>query len=182
MVVARQLTVEEYLALPEEPPYREYVNGEVTWKAMPNRAHMQLIFELSAAFVPYVKEHRGMAGPEGRARFDSPRGPEFRLPDFYYWATDKPKGTDTELLPPTLAVEVRSPDESLADQRDKCRYFRAYGVDVCWLIDPETRRVEVFEGGRDAEPLPHDAVLTSGYLPGFALPLAELFAVLDEDQ
>jgi Uma2 family endonuclease len=181
MVVARQLTVEEYLALPEEPPYCEYVNGEVLQKAMPNRAHMELVSELSVIFAPYRKQHGGIAGPEGRARFDSPRGAEYRLPDFSYWAKSKPKGTESMLLPPTLAVEVRSPGESMAGQRDKCRYFREFGVDVCWLIDPETRRIEVFEDVRDAEALPPSALLTSRYLPGFALAPADLFAILDEE-
>jgi Uma2 family endonuclease len=57
--------------------------------------------------------------------------------------------------------------------------MRANGVDVCWLIDPETRSVEVFEGAKDGETLEADGTLASASLPGFTLPLRDLFAVLD---
>ena len=96
-----------------------------------------------------------------------------------YWAPGKPQGDGYRMLPPTLAVEVRSPDETMAEQRAKCRFYRHHGVEVAWLIDPEARTVEVFDADRDGETLSADAALESSYLPGFSLPLEKLFAVLD---
>ncbi|MGH2633517.1 MAG: Uma2 family endonuclease, partial [Tepidiformaceae bacterium] len=90
-----------------------------------------------------------------------------------------PQGDDDRMLPPTLAVEVRSPDETMDAQRTKGRFYRAHGVDVAWLIDPESRTVELFDEAHDGQTLPSDSALESSYLPGFSLPLAELFAVLD---
>ena len=96
-----------------------------------------------------------------------------------YWAPGKPRGdSDAAELPPSLAVEVRWPGESMNSQRDRCRFYREHGVDVCWLIDPRSRVAERFEGDFDAEPVPADGALTSAHLPGFALPLSELFAAL----
>ena len=56
---------------------------------------------------------------------------------------------------------------------------RGNGVNVCWLIDPVSRQVEVFEGDRDGVRLPADGILETPVMPGFSLPLSDLFAVLD---
>jgi len=180
MAVGLRMTVEQYLALPEEKPYREYVCGEVVPKAMPNLEHGELVQAIAEAMIPVRKTLGGRGGPEVRIRFDTERGPEYRLPDYAYWRTGRPIQEGRDQLPPTLAVEVRSPEEPMADQREKCRYYRRYGVDVCWLVDPESRTVEVFEGDRDGERLTVDDVLESAALPGFRLKLHDLFAVLDQ--
>lgn len=36
----------EYLALPEEKPYLEYIDGVVLQKPMPNKSHVLLIEEI----------------------------------------------------------------------------------------------------------------------------------------
>jgi Uma2 family endonuclease len=181
MTVGLRMTVEQYLALPEEKPYREYVCGEVVPKAMPNIDHAELVDAIAEGIRALRRELGGKSGPEVRVRFDTERGPEYRLPDYAYWRPERPVRDGKDQLPPTLAVEVRSPDEAMSDQREKCRYFRRYGVDVCWLIDPESRSVEVFEGARDGEVLTAAAgALGSPLLPGFRLKLADLFAVLDQ--
>ncbi|MCC7364705.1 MAG: Uma2 family endonuclease [Dehalococcoidia bacterium] len=174
-----RMTVEQYLALPEEKPYREYVCGEVIAKAMPDDDHGQLVYTLAQLAGPALTELGGRAGPEIRCRFDTERGPEYRLPDFAYWRPDKPRKDGDDVLPPTLAVEVRSANETASEQRAKCAYYRHYGVDVCWLINPVSRTVEVFEGDLEAEPLAPDASLTSPLLPGLAIPVRQLFAALD---
>jgi Uma2 family endonuclease len=168
------MTEADYLALPEVKPYLEFVDGVVLQKAMPNSDHGEIVAELTAAFVAYRRAQGGSVGPERRVRLRTGR---YRLPDTAYWAAGRAHGDDTL---PTLAVEVKSPTDSWDDQRAKCRMFRESGVEVCWLIDPATRAVEVFEAALDAVPLPPGGALESAHLPGFSLPLPELFAVLDE--
>ncbi len=172
-------TVASYLALREgEKPYREFVFGEIREKAMPNQPHADSVQVFAEAFGRYRQTAGGRSGPEGRVRFATIRGEEFRLPDYAYWAPGKPRSDGQYLLPPTLAVEVRSPDESMNHQRDKCRYYREHGIDVCWLVDPKFRVVEVFEGARDAEPVERTGMLRSVHLPGFELALADLWAAI----
>lgn len=180
MAVGLRMTVEQYLALPEEKPYREYVYGEVVRKARPNEDHVILAGEIIVRLGPLRLDIGGVLGPEPRIRFDTERRPEFCLPDVGYWRPEKPRRDGPHLLPPTLAVEVRSPGEPMDEQREKCRHYRRYGVDVCWLIDPEARTVEVFEGNRDGETLAEDAALESSLLPGFRLKLPDVFAALDD--
>ena len=163
-----------YLALPEEKPYLEYVDGVVLQKPMPNKDHRRLIEELVIEIGLYRRQAGGAAGPEGRVRL--PDGSGYRLPDTAYWA---PGVTDSNDSVPTVAVEVRSPDETMQSQRAKCRAFRRNGVQVCWLIDPVSRSVEVFEASRDGERLPADGALETSEMPGFRLALADLFAALD---
>jgi Uma2 family endonuclease len=55
-------------------------------------------------------------------------------------------------------------------------YFQA-GVRLVWLIDPETRTAAVYTAPEQAIHVPGDGVLEDGeVLPGFKLPLEELFA------
>lgn len=168
------MTESEFLALPEEKPYLEYVDGVVLQKPMPNRDHRLLIEELVFQIGLYRRRHGGSGGPEGRVRL--PDGSGFRLPDTAYWA---PGRYDLDDSVPTLAVEVRSPHQTLAELRRKCRSFRANGVEVCWLLDPQSRSVEVFEGDRDGERMTAESALETPAMPGFRLALSDLFAVLD---
>ena len=169
-----RMSEKEYLALPEEKPYLEYVNGVVLQKPMPNANHRKLVTRFVVALDAYARSVGGDSGPEGRIAF--PESSNFRLPDAAFWGPGIPHGDDSI---PTLVVEVRSPQQSMGELRQKCRFFLRNGVQVAWLVDPETRTVELFEGGRDAEALAAPAVLTSAALPGFELDLASLFAVLD---
>jgi Uma2 family endonuclease len=169
-----RMTEEQYLALPEEKPYLEYVDGVALQKPMPNSQHGDLVGRITYFLGGYAELHGGKYRPEARVALGL--APNYRLPDTAYWAPGRLSGDDSL---PTLAVEVRSPDQTLDELRTKCRFYRANGVDVCWLVDPASRTVEVFEGARDADRLPAEGTLESPLLPGFSVPLAKLFAVLD---
>ena len=179
MVTKQKLSVQQYLAMPEEPPYSEYVFGGVVQKMAPQRKHVSLVDELSYFLGGYRRRVGGFSGAEQRVQFETERGPEFRLPDYAYWSPAKPQGAGQTLLPPTLAIEVRSPGETMDSQREKCHYYLRHGVDLAWLIDPEQRSVEVFENANTGAVLAADAVLGSPRLPGFELALTTLFAALE---
>jgi len=168
------MSEEEYLALPEEKPYLEYVDGVVLQKAITNAIHRDLIQLLTHLIYVYQQKAGGRGGPEGRVRL--PDGSGYRLPDTAYWAPDRFAGDDSV---PSVVIEVRSRDQGMAALRRKCRAFRANGVDVCWLIDPYARIVEIFEGDRDGEALAPDGALVTSVMPGFSVSLSELFTVID---
>ncbi len=181
MVVRQKLSVDEYLALPEEKPYLEYIDGEAVPKMAPDWSHLRLAQQSAGHLWLYAGHHGGWAGPEGRLQFGERPGAQFRLPDVAYWAPARmpsnPHGPITVF--PTLAVEVRSPGQPLEEMRERCRFYRRHGIEAAWLVDPDARTVELFEAGREGELLAAGATLTSPHLPGFALGLTELFAVLD---
>jgi Uma2 family endonuclease len=179
--ITRRMTVEEYLALPEDDkPYREFVDGEILEKVMGDSRHSDVQQFLAAEIGAYRRAHGGRGRPEGRVRFDTARGREFRLPDYSYWAPGTPWSDGRFLLPPTLAIEIRSPGESMADQRAKCRYFREHGVDTVWLIDVVGHTAERFEDGVDGEPIAEDGALTTAAVPGLRIDIARVWDAIEE--
>jgi Uma2 family endonuclease len=83
-------------------------------------------------------------------------------------------------LAPDLAVEVLSPSNTRAEMaRKRGEYFRA-GVRLVWEIDPRKRGVRVYTAADQFTDLSAGDALDGGtVLPGFTLPLADLFAELD---
>ena len=124
----RRMSEAEYLALPEEKPYLEYVDGVVLQKPRPDHIHRRLVRLFDFLFETYIRAHGGDGGPEGRVRLPDLSG--YRLPDTAYWAPGRSSGKDSV---PSLAIEVRSENQSMAELRRKCRAFRSNGVDCCWL-------------------------------------------------
>jgi Uma2 family endonuclease len=172
----KHMSLEEYEALPEEKPYLEYWDGVVLQKAVPTRRHQKLEFHLTRMLVDYAAEAGGDSWAEGHVWFE---GRGWRLPDVSYWGPEKDQGDERRSLPPTLAIEIRSPEQSMSELREKCRQMLANGVDVCWLIDPYERRAETFDGDRDGAVVPDDGSLSSPHLPRFELPLSELWSAMD---
>lgn len=163
----------------DELPSYEFVNGEVTQKPMTKKTHLLLSDELLGVVRDYRKRVGGMSGPEPTINFSDTLNRIYRVPDVAYWAPGKERGRDV-MLPPTLAIEVPSPGQTMRELREKCRFMRAAGTDVCWLFDPASHSVEVFDDTLDGEVLREPAVLESHFLPGFRLALADLFSVLED--
>ncbi len=177
MVTRQKLTVEEYLALPEEKPYLEYVCGEAVPKPMPDRNQGRLAAWLSHLFFAHEAIGGGETFVEGRSEFVDESDPRYLLPDVSYYGPDRDAG-DRMMTAPTLAIEIRSEGQSLRSLRDKCRYYRTHGVDAAWLIDPLSRRAELFDDDRDGLAVAEDGVLETRAVPGFSVALGELFALL----
>jgi Uma2 family endonuclease len=170
----RSMTEDEFRALDDaDETDLEYYDGAAWRKGLVDRSHRALAGKLAYYFQLLVNASGGAQGPEGRVRL--PGGRDLK-PDAAYWLPGVPSGNDSL---PTIAVEIRSPDQSMASQRRKCRMYRDGGVPVVWLIDPISRTAEVFEGDADGEPVPVDGVLRSEGVPGLEIPIAELWAALD---
>ena len=166
------MTPEQFLALPVEKPYLEYVDGMVVQKPMPTSEHAVLVMEPGLHMGLYRRDHGGALGAEARAALGDL--PSYRLPDVSYWAPND-KVADDKL--PSVAVEIRSRSQTLEELREKCCVFRRSGVEACWLIDPVARTAELFEGGSDGARV---SQLSAACMPGFELKVADLFAALDQ--
>lgn len=108
-----------------------------------------------------------------------------RIPDVAFASWDRvpgravPKESIPDLVP-DLAIEVLSQSNTGREMVRKVgEYFEA-GVRLVWLVDPKTRTVAVHAPATGPIILDLSATLDGGaVLPGFALPLTDLFAELD---
>jgi Uma2 family endonuclease len=108
-----------------------------------------------------------------------------RIPDaaFISWDRLPNRRVPTEPLPdlaPDLAVAVLSVGNTPGEMARKRQEYFSAGVQVVWQVDPRTRTVEVFTAP-DQSAVLHEAQTLDGgaVLPGFTLPLQELFSELD---
>jgi Uma2 family endonuclease len=109
-----------------------------------------------------------------------------RIPDVAFIAWDRLPNRrlpDTPIpdVAPDLAVEVLSESNTAEEMKRKLRdYFQA-GTRVVWLVDPQTRSVQVYTSPGRSKLLRENQMLDGGkVLPGFSLSLRDLFAELAE--
>jgi Uma2 family endonuclease len=76
---------------------------------------------------------------------------------------------------PELVVEVRSKNDSRPEIGAKNDEYFAAGVELIWVIDPEARTVTISRRGQTDEVLQMTETLTCQLIPGFAVPVANLF-------
>jgi Uma2 family endonuclease len=108
-----------------------------------------------------------------------------RIPDVAFVSWDRlperrvPAAPIPDLVP-DLAVEVLSESNTAAEMARKRREYFAAGVRLVWQVDPASRMVMVYTNVEESTELDEKQTLDGGLvLPGFALPLRELFAELD---
>jgi len=80
-------------------------------------------------------------------------------------------------VPPDLAVEVLSPNDRSSDITKKMVHYARAGVPLVWWVHPQRRTVTIYRHGQLAAELGEgDEVDGEDVLPGFRLPVAEIFA------
>ena len=108
-----------------------------------------------------------------------------REPDVAFTSWDRIPGRRVPTEPvagfaPDLAVEVLSPSNTPAEMARKRREYFGAGVRLVWEVDPRSRTVTVYDAPERPMVLDSTQALDGGdVLPGFALPLPDLFGELD---
>lgn len=77
---------------------------------------------------------------------------------------------------PDFVIELRSETDSLKKLQEKMQEYVNNGLRLGWLIDPKTKKVEVYRQGQNVEILESPATLSGeDVLPGFVLDLQLIF-------
>jgi Uma2 family endonuclease len=185
IAVREVLTLEQFLKLPEIKPPLEFLRGRIEQKVSPNLHHSILSDELRGRI-----NHDTMPARTGRAFVElrCSFGGESFVPNVCFFARGRlPKDSkghyaEQVLLPPDLAVEILSPGQTVSKLSARLNRCLQKGVRMAWLIQPRRQRVLVFLPGRPPRELgPGDVLEGEDVLPGFALPLDELFGWLVAD-
>lgn len=167
---------EELLKLPENAGrLLELIDGEIVEK-MPTEEHGSIALNIGAELRAYLRTiRRGIAGTEVRYQTGKDER-NSRLPDISISIANRPLVKDGAVIGmPDLAVEIKSPDDSLKEMREKAEYYLANGTQIVWLVYPHQRCVEVYTLDT-IELLCADDLLTGGdLLPDFSLSVAEIF-------
>ena len=79
-------------------------------------------------------------------------------------------------LCPDFVIELRSQPDSLSKLRAKMQEYMDNGARLGWLINPQSKQVEVYRAGQPQETLENPEVLLGDrVLPGFALDLRRVW-------
>ena len=178
----RRLTLEEFLALPEEKPALEYFDGVVTQKVSPERDHSGLQYVIAERINTFAYPRKlAFAFPELRTTHSGGS----LVPDIavYSWARipreRTARGTIDVTSPPDIAIEIASLGQGRQKLLDRCRWYVEQGARLALLVDPRRQTITVVRA--DAAPcvLRGDDVLDLGdVIPGLTLVVGELFSIL----
>jgi Uma2 family endonuclease len=158
----------------------ELVDGYLVEKVM-GFMESAVAVDLIGFLKPFVRQHDlGMvAGADGTLRL----WPKLvRIPDvtFISWAQLPSHEYPSEPIPtlhPDLAVEVLSEGNTEEEMERKLKEYFLAGARLVWLVDPEARNVRAYTSPEEPVTLTERDTLDGGdVLPGFALPVKDLFA------
>jgi Uma2 family endonuclease len=140
MPAKTRVSVEEYLHTSFEGLDREYVDGEVIERAMPDEIHSATQVRMIEIFYELRKRFPLYARSELRHRVSPTR---FRIPDIAVFAGQRPSERVPQ-SPPLIAIEILSPDDRIPDLTEKLKDYLRWGVRYIWIIDPYGRSLAVF--------------------------------------
>ncbi|MEO8612893.1 MAG: Uma2 family endonuclease [Chloroflexota bacterium] len=181
MVVQKKLyTIDEYeafIALPKNAERLfELISGEIVEK-VPTQLHGVIAVKTTIRVGGFVEQHNlGYVASEVRHQMPGDEH-NARLPDISFYADTTTPLVDRGAVPrmPDLAIEIKSPDDSMQEMSDKADYYLLNGSKMVWLIYPEKRLIEV-RTPDDRDLLTDQDILDGGdVLPGFRVTVSELF-------
>ncbi len=178
---ARQLlyTVDEFERYADAPENRErlleLIDGEIVEK-VPTQIHGMCAGNIYGYFWTHVRQTRS-----GRVvmevRYSNPQDKRnSRIPDVSYTSGNSPPIERGSVpLMPDIAVEVKSPDDTLKDMRAKARYYLANGTKIVWLVEPQKRFVEVYTLDDEQIFIEGETLDGGEVLAGFQMPVSAIF-------
>jgi Uma2 family endonuclease len=175
---------EDLISLPDDGRRYEIIEGELYEMPAPSWDHAVTIMNLILLLAPVVQALGGRV-------LTAPL-------DVFFEGADPVQPDIVVLLPesaasgagrgvegaPDLLIEVLSPSNRGHDVLTKRALYARAGVREYWIVDPESRTVEVLMLDRDAfhrvQRVSGDDAVISSLLGDATFPLAAIFAVVDQ--
>lgn len=151
MIITNQakclVSLEAFLNQPETKPAREYIDGIIYQKPMPQGEHSILQMRLGTAINNVGLPHKlAYAFPELRCTF----GGRSIVPDLAVFDYSRiPKTPEGKIankfdICPDWIIEILSPEQSANQVIKKILFCLKNGTELGWLIDPSDQSVMIF--------------------------------------
>ena len=175
------LTAEDLLRLHSQGVKGELIRGVLAETVSAGLEHGEIAINFGGELRAFVRPNRlgRVFGTDTGVLLQN--GPDIvREPDVAFISAEK-LPLDIRIrgytdMVPELVVEIASPNDTVAAVYDKARMWLTHGVALVWVVDPDTRTIDVRPSGSSIFTLTEDDTLDGGtVLPGFALPVREVF-------
>lgn len=184
----REMTVDEFLALPDDGVERWLIRGQlrenrevnVNRRNPDHSGTMLNVGRIIGNWVELQPKPRGKAyAGDVSFKLRADRKTLVGIDVAYISAelrSKTPKGRKVVEGVPVLAVEILSPSDVHEDVTEKIQEYLDVGVALVWLVDPDFETVTVYRP--DAEPVSFNKqqdLTADPHLPGFRVRVGELF-------
>ena len=177
------LTAEDLLRLSSQGVKGELIDGVLRETVSVGEEHGHI----AGIFITYLNMHirpqrLGRAGGTDVGVLVARNPDSVREPDVYFVSAERlPIETRVQgylEVVPELVVEIVSPSDTAQDVSEKIAMWLEFGVLMALEVRPATRSILVHRPGQPPITLTGDDALDGGdILPGFSLPLSEIFDV-----
>ena len=135
------ISVDEYLHASFPDLDREYRDGELVERSVPDYLHGRTQALLLVFFEALRKKLSFYACSETRVKV---REGLYLIPDVSVFRPSPPPSSVPD-QPPLIAVEILSLDDRWTAVREKLETYKSWGVPHVWLVDPHSRRMYTCE-------------------------------------
>jgi len=162
----------------------ELIEGEIIEIAPTGIWHGRLVIRLGGYLERFVEANQ-LGIVTGDTGYYQPADRHNLLgPDIAFASIDRikqPKSQEFAPLMPDLAVEIKSPSNTMTELRRKAAIYLERGTQLVWIVLPDTESVEVHRLGADGEKQrevigPDGQLSGEDVLPDFSLALSTLYA------
>jgi len=177
-VETRLMTADELLQMPDDGMRHELVRGELVTMAPAGNRHSYIAMSIANHLFNFVKE-RGLGIVMGAdCGFIIATNPDtVRAPDAAFIQSARyVDGRGYFPGSPDLAVEVMSPNDRITEVIAKVREYLRAGTQVVILVDPDREVASIHSATGDRQLTINDSLEAPDLLPGWSLPLRDLFA------
>jgi Uma2 family endonuclease len=160
----------------------ELIDGRIVPMSPTGGEHADLESELDLALRLFVRQYKLGRVLVGEVGIYTQRNPDrVRGADLAFFSKARlpgraPKGFLE--VAPELVVEIMSPEDRWAEVEQKVVEYCAIGVLWVWVVDPKSRTVSVYRSPTEVQKFAEgDTLVGEGVLQGFALLIADIFAL-----
>lgn|SRR5574341_2006542 len=181
-IPSTHLTYEDYLEFPDDGKRHEIIEGDHYMTPAPRTKHQSVSINMAAEMSSFAK--RGKLGRVLTAPCDVIFSDENVVqPDLLFVSAARAAivTEDNVQGAPDIIIEILSESTRRKDEVTKRKLYERFGVSEYWIVDPELESVKIFKLAQEkygrALELSNEAndVLTTDLLPGFCLPLTDIF-------